>query len=197
MELPGAGDPVQVFEDERTAKQIVDQRQAQQRRAESLVMDRGVKLTDLYSQIRSGSISELRVVLKADVQGSLEAIQSSLLKLNDNNQEVRVSIPYAGTGAISESDVSLAVRRRKSIIIGFNVRPDVAGKRAADRDDVDIRYYTIIYNLLDEVKAAMRGMLAPDLRGCHRRVRGGSRNLQAAGWRCGRRSVRAGWQGYA
>jgi translation initiation factor IF-2 len=102
----------------------------------------------------------LRVILKADVQGSLEAIQSALLKLNGDNQEVRVSIPYAGTGAISESDVSLASATR-SIIIGFNVRPDVAAKRAADSTEIDIRYYSIIYNLLDEVKAAMQGMLAP------------------------------------
>ncbi len=94
------------------------------------------------------------------MQGSLEAIQSALLKLNDDSQEVRVSITYAGTGAISESDVSLASATR-SIIIGFNVRPDVAAKRAADTADIDIRYYTIIYNLLDEVKAAMQGMLAP------------------------------------
>jgi len=159
VELPGAGDPVQVFDDERTAKQIVDQRQAQ-RRADSIVMDRGVKLTDLYNQIRAGSIAELRIVVKADVQGSLEAIQSSLLKLNDDSQEVRLSITYAGTGAVSESDVSLASATR-SIIIGFNVRPDVAAKRAADSAEIDIRYYTIIYNLLDEVKAAMRGMLAP------------------------------------
>ena len=158
-ELPQAGDPVQVFADERTAKQIVDQRQAQ-KRSEALVMDRGVKLTDLYKQIRSGTTSELRVILKADVQGSLEAIQSALLKLNGDNQEVRVSIPYAGTGAISESDVSLASATR-SIIIGFNVRPDVAAKRAADSTEIDIRYYSIIYNLLDEVKAAMQGMLAP------------------------------------
>jgi translation initiation factor IF-2 len=158
-DLPQAGDPVQVFADERTAKQIVDQRQAQ-KRSEALVMDRGVKLTDLYNQIRSGTTSELRVVLKADVQGSLEAIQSALLKLNGDNLEVRVSIPYAGTGAISESDVSLASATR-SIIIGFNVRPDVAAKRAADSTEIDIRYYTIIYNLLDEVKAAMQGMLAP------------------------------------
>ena len=159
VELPQAGDPVQVFEDERTAKQIVDQRQAQ-KRAESLVMDRGVKLTDLYNQIRSGNTAEMRLILKADVQGSLEAIQSALLKLNDDSQEVRVSIPYAGTGAISESDVSLASATR-SIIVGFNVRPDVAAKRAADSAEIDIRYYTIIYNLLDEVKAAMKGMLAP------------------------------------
>lgn len=158
-ELPGAGDPVQVFEDERTARQIVEQRQAQHR-AESLVMERGVKLTDLYNQIRSGTTAELRVVVKADVQGTLEAIQNSLLKLNDDNAGVRITIPYAGTGAISESDVSLATATR-SIIIGFNVRPDVAAKRAADASDIDIRYYTIIYHLIDEVKAAMTGLLAP------------------------------------
>lgn len=159
VDLPGAGDPVQVFEDERTARQIVEQRQAQ-RRAESLVMERGVKLADLYNQIRSGTTAELRVLVKADVQGTLEAIQASLLKLNDDNEDVRVSIPYAGTGSISESDVSLASATR-SIIIGFNVRPDVAAKRAADAADIDIRYYTIIYHLIDEVKAAMQGLLAP------------------------------------
>ena len=158
-DLPGAGDPVQVFEDERTAKQIVEQRQPSAGQTLWSWIVR-VKLTDLYSQIRAGSISELRVVIKADVQGSLGAIQSSLLKLNDDSQEVRVSITYAGTGAISESDVSLASATR-SIIIGFNVRPDVAAKRAADSADIDIRFYNIIYNLLDEVKAAMNGMLAP------------------------------------
>jgi translation initiation factor IF-2 len=159
LEPPQAGDPVQILDDERAARQIVEQRQ-NQRRAEAMVADRGVKLTELYSQIRSGSTAELRVVLKADVQGSLEAIQSALLKLNDSASEVRLSIPFAGTGAIGESDVNLAVAT-KSIIIGFNVRPDVAAKRAADANGVDIRYYTIIYNLIDEVKSAMKGLLSP------------------------------------
>ena len=158
-EPPQAGDPVQVLEDERAARQIVEQRQAQ-RRAESLVTDRGVKLTEVYSQIRTGTTVDFRVVLKADAQGSLEAIQSALLKLNEENDEVRLSIPFAGTGTIGESDVNLAVAT-KSIIIGFNVRPDVAAKRAADASGVDIRYYTIIYNLIDEVQSAMKGMLSP------------------------------------
>ena len=92
-----------------------------------------------------------------------------------------VSVPYAGTGAISESDVALAVATR-SIIVGFNVRPDVAGKRAADRDGVDIRFYNIIYNLLDEVKAAMRGMLAPEFKDVTDGYARGPRNLQAAEW---------------
>ena len=110
---------------------------------------------------RAAATAELRVILKADVQGSLGAIQTALLKLNDETDEgVRLSITYAGTGAISESDVSLAVAT-KSIIIGFNVRPDVAAKRAADASGVDIRFYNIIYNLIDEVKAAMTGLLAP------------------------------------
>jgi translation initiation factor IF-2 len=158
-DLPQAGDTFQVIEDERAARQIVEQRQAQQR-AEALAGDRGVKLTELYNQVRSGQTAELRVIVKADVQGSLEAIQAALLKLNETSKEVQLSIPYAGTGAITESDVSLAYTT-KSIIIGFNVRPDVAAKRATDATGVEIRYYTVIYNLIDEVKAAMQGMLAP------------------------------------
>jgi translation initiation factor IF-2 len=160
LEVPQAGDTFQVFEDERIARQLVGERQLQ-RRAESLGADRAVKLTELYSQVQSGGTAELRVILKADVQGSLGAIQTALLKLNEEtDQQVQLSVTYSGTGAISESDVSLAVATR-SIIIGFNVRPDVAAKRASDATGVDIRFYNIIYNLLDEVKAAMRGMLAP------------------------------------
>jgi translation initiation factor IF-2 len=159
FEVPSAGDPVQAFEDEREARELAEQRQVQ-RRFENLVADRPVRLTDLSGAVKSGSIAELRVILKADVSGSLEAIQAALVKLNDDNQSVQLSIPYAGTGAISESDVSLASATR-SIIIGFNVRPDVAAKRAADNAGIDIRFYNIIYNLLDEVKSAMTGMLAP------------------------------------
>jgi translation initiation factor IF-2 len=160
FEAPGAGDQVQVFEDEREARALVEQRQAT-RRADTLHGDRAVKLTDLANQVQSGATAELRVIIKADVQGSLGAIQSALLKLNENtDQGVQLSITLAGAGAITESDVSLAVAT-KSIIIGFNVRPDVPAKRAADAAGVDIRYYNIIYNLLDEVKAAMNGLLAP------------------------------------
>jgi translation initiation factor IF-2 len=159
LEVPQAGDPVQAFDDEREARQLAEQRQAR-RRFETLVAERPVRLTDLSGQVKAGSTAELRVILKADVQGSLEAIQSALLKLNEGSDAVQMSIPYAGTGAISESDVSLATATR-SIIIGFNIRPDVAAKRAADTAGIDIRFYNIIYNLLDEVKAAMQGMLAP------------------------------------
>jgi translation initiation factor IF-2 len=162
LEVPQAGDPVQVFEDEHEARVIVDSR-VQQRRVEQFTTDRALKLTDVATQVQSGAAStaELRVILKADVQGSLGAIQAALLKLNEETDAgVRMSITYAGTGAISESDVSLAVAT-KSIIIGFNVRPDVAAKRAGDTSGIDIRFYNIIYNLLDEVKLAMTGLLAP------------------------------------
>jgi len=162
LDVPQAGDQVQVFEDEREARELVESR-VQQRRIEQLTADRAMKLTDIASQVSSGATAtaELRVILKTDVQGSLGAIQTALLKLNDETDAgVRLSITYAGTGAISESDVSLAVAT-KSVIVGFNVRPDVAAKRAADASGVDIRFYNIIYNLIDEVKQAMTGLLAP------------------------------------
>jgi translation initiation factor IF-2 len=160
LEVPGAGDTFQVFVDEREARLLAEQRTAQ-RRAEALVGERAVKLTELYSQVQAGQIAELRVIVKADVQGSLGAITAALQKLNEQtDQAVQLSITLSGTGAITESDVNLAVTTR-SIIIGFNVRPDVAAKRAADATGVDIRFYNIIYNLLDEVKLAMTGLLAP------------------------------------
>ena len=159
LDVPQAGDAFQVFEDEKAARDLAENRQLQ-RRAESLA-DRSFRLTDLSNQVQEGGVAELRVILKADVQGSLGAIQNALLKLNDEVPEgVRLSITSAGAGAISESDVSLATATR-SIIIGFNVRPDVAAKRAADANNIDIRFYNIIYNLIDEVKQAMTGLLAP------------------------------------
>ncbi len=161
FEAPQAGDQFMVFADEKQAREIAERRAAQ-RRAESLTgTDRSFKLTEFSKEISEGGVAELRVIVKADVSGSLGAIQQALLKLNEDVPEgVQLSITYAGTGAIGESDVSLASATR-SIIIGFNVRPDVAAKRAADASGVDIRFYNIIYNLLDEVKAAMLGMLAP------------------------------------
>ncbi len=160
MEVPQAGDTFIIFEDEKAARQLAEQRSAT-RRIESLSENRPVKLTELYDQVKEGKTAELRVILKADVQGSLGAIQNALLKLNETTDEgVQLSIQLSSTGAISESDINLASTTR-SIVIGFNVRPDVAAKRAADSAGIDVRFYTIIYNLLDEVKAAMTGLLAP------------------------------------
>jgi translation initiation factor IF-2 len=160
MEVPQAGDSFQVFEDEKAARQLAEQRQAS-RRVEALNENRPVKLTELFDQVKEGKTAELRVILKSDVQGSLGAIQNALLKLNETIEEgVTLSVQLAATGMITESDINLASTTH-SIVIGFNVRPDVAAKRAADSAGIDVRYYTIIYDLLDEVKAAMTGLLAP------------------------------------
>jgi translation initiation factor IF-2 len=160
MEVPQAGDPFLVFEDEKVARSLAEQRLAE-RRIEVLSENRPVKLTELFDQVKEGKTEELRIILKADVQGSLGAIQNALLKLNeDTDQGVQLSIQLSSTGAISESDVNLA-NVTNGIVIGFNVRPDAAAKRAADKAGIDIRFYTIIYDLLDEVKAAMTGLLAP------------------------------------
>lgn len=160
IDVPEAGDTFIVFEDEKAARQLAEQRQAQ-RRVEALTENRPLKLTELYDQVQEGTTAELRVIIKADVQGSLGAIQGSLLKLNEETDEgVTLSIQFASTGAISESDINLA-STTNSIVIGFNVRPDAAAKRAADAAGVDVRYYTIIYQLIDEVKQAMTGLLAP------------------------------------
>jgi translation initiation factor IF-2 len=160
VDVPEAGDTFMVFEDERAARQLAEQRQAEHR-LESLTADRPVKLTDLYDQVQEGKTAELRIILKADVMGSLGAISNALLKLNEEtDQHVQLSIQYSGTGAITESDINLAVTTQ-SIVIGFNVRPDAAGRRAADAAGIDVRYYSVIYQLIDEVKQAMTGLLAP------------------------------------
>ena len=117
-----------------------------------------LSLDDLFTQIQEGNLKELGIVVKADVQGSVEAIKQSLLKLS--NDEVVVKIIHGGVGAINESDVSLA-SASNAIIIGFNVRPDATAKETADREGVDIRLYRVIYNAIEDVEAAMKGMLDP------------------------------------
>ncbi|MGC8874726.1 MAG: translation initiation factor IF-2, partial [Chloroflexia bacterium] len=161
-DVPNAGDTLQVVPDERTAREIALARQ-RQREAERMRAQRAVSLDDLFNQIRQGEIKELNIILKADVQGSIGAIEHALSKLNENGGEVKVNILHKATGAITESDVMLAVASR-AIIIGFNARPDPAARRAAEREGVDIRFYNIIYELVDDVKKAMQGMLAPKVR---------------------------------
>ncbi|HHW11640.1 MAG TPA: translation initiation factor IF-2 [Firmicutes bacterium] len=158
-DLPEAGDIFYVT-DEKTARQLADRRQ-QFRREQSLKREQKFKLEDLFARIKEGEMKELNIVLKADVQGSVEAIQSSLERLS--NDEVRVRVIHGGVGAISESDVMLA-SASGAIIIGFNVRPDPIAKRVAEREDVDVRLYRIIYDIVDDVKKAMEGMLEPEYR---------------------------------
>ena len=117
-----------------------------------------MSLDDLFSQIQAGNVKELNLIVKADVQGSVEAVKQSLVKLS--NEEVMVKVIHGGVGAINESDVSLAAASN-AIIIGFNVRPDPMAKSTADREGVDLRLYRVIYNAIEDVEAAMKGMLEP------------------------------------
>ncbi|GBD16639.1 Translation initiation factor IF-2 [bacterium HR26] len=162
LEVPEAGDILQVVEDEKTARELAEER-ARQRRAETFSELRVVKLDELHAGIEAGETRELRIVLKADVQGSLEAIQNALAKLNEETESVGITVVHSGTGAISESDVMLAATTG-AVVIGFNVRPDVAARRAADAAGVDVRYYNVIYHLLDDIRAALSGLLAPETR---------------------------------
>lgn len=156
--VPQAGDTLLVAPDEQAAKQISEQRARARRFEEGAQGIKAISLDDLFAQIQAGKVKELRIVLKADVQGSLEAIKHNLAKLP--SEEVKVNILHTATGGITESDVALAYAS-DAIIIGFNVRPDVAAKRAADKNNIDIRFYDIIYKLSEDIEKAMVGMLDP------------------------------------
>jgi translation initiation factor IF-2 len=156
-EVPGAGDPFLVYEDERKARAIADKRANTQRLAEMGENSR-VTLDDLYKHIQEGDIKDLFVIIKGDVQGSVEALKGSLEKIEVEG--ARVKIIHTGVGAITESDISLA-SASNAIVIGFNVRPEPQAKIAADQDKVDIRLHRIIYNVIEEIEQAMKGMLDP------------------------------------
>ena len=156
-EVPGAGDDFHAVADERMARELVEQRKAE--RKDALTSNVGkVTLEDLFSQIQAGEMKNLNVIVKADVQGSAEAVKASLEKLS--NEEVRVRVIHCAVGAISESDVRLA-GTSGAIIVGFNVRPDNNAKDSAARMGVDMRMYRVIYDAINEIEAAMKGMLAP------------------------------------
>ena len=157
-EVPSAGEILICTENDKEARSIADTYVAEGR--EKLIADTKAKLSldGLFSQIQAGNIKELNIIVKADVQGSVEAVKQSLLKLS--NEEVAVRIIHGGVGAINESDVSLA-SASNAIIIGFNVRPDNMAKEVADREKVDLRLYRVIYQAIEDVEAAMKGMLDP------------------------------------
>ncbi len=158
-ELPEAGEKF-IVTDEKTAKQVTELRAKFAK--EQQMADRGkLSLADFFNKMKDGELKELNIVLKADAQGSLEALSSSLLKLS--NKEVKVSIIHDGIGAINESDVSLAVAS-SAIIIGFNVRPDAKAKQAAEREKIDIELYSVIYKAIDDVKLALEGLLSPEMK---------------------------------
>ncbi len=159
-EVPGAGDVFNAVEDERMARQLVVKRKDDEKAKAAKKLTK-VTLDDLFAQIQEGSMKELNIIVKADVQGSAEAVKASLLKLS--NEEVRVKVIHAGVGAINESDVLLA-STANAIIVGFNVRPDAAATASAARSNVDMRMYWVIYDCIGEIEAAMKGMLDPKFR---------------------------------
>ena len=159
-EVPAAGDQFEAVEDEKLARELADQRAAKQKEEQWGTYQK-VTLDNLFSQIAEGERKELPIVVKADVQGSAEAIKQSLEKIS--NDEVRVRVIHAGVGAISKSDVMLA-SASNAIIIGFNVRPDPVAKADAAQAEVEIRTYRVIYDAINDVTDAMKGMLAPKFR---------------------------------
>ena len=159
-EVPNGGDTFAVVEDERLARELVEKRKYDAKE-EQFSRYQKVTLDNLFSQIEEGEMKELRIIVKADVQGSVEAVRQSLEKLSNN--EVRVRVIHGAVGAVSESDVMLA-SASNAIIIGFNVRPNPAAAENAKRDGVDMRMYRIIYDAIEEVQTAMKGMLAPKYR---------------------------------
>lgn len=159
-EVPSAGDTFNAVEDERLARELVEQRKHEAKQ-EQFNSYRKVTLDNLFSQIAEGDIKELPIIVKADVQGSVEAVKQSLEKIS--NDEVRVRVIHGAVGAVKESDVMLA-SASNAIIVGFNVRPDPVAAENAVRDGVDIRLYRIIYDAIEEISTAMKGMLAPKFR---------------------------------
>ena len=157
-DVPGAGDEFMVLTDERRAREIATYRAGKFRNTK-LAKQQAAKLENMFSDMAAGEVKTLPLIIKADVQGSQEALAASLLKLS--NDEVKVQIVFSAVGGISESDVNLAIAS-KAVILGFNTRADVGARKLAEGNGIDIRYYNIIYDAVDDVKAAVSGMLTPD-----------------------------------
>ena len=159
-EVPQAGDEFMVLTDERRAREIATYRAGKFRNTK-LAKQQAAKLENMFADMTAGEVKMLPIIVKADVQGSQEALSQSLLKLSTD--EVKVQLVYTGVGGISESDINLAIAS-KAIVIGFNVRADAGARKLAEANDVDLHYYSIIYDAVDELKVAMSGMLAPEQR---------------------------------
>jgi len=149
-----------VLSDERRAREIATYRAGKFRNTK-LAKQQAAKLENMFTDMTAGEVKTLPIIIKADVQGSQEALSQSLQKLS--NEEVKVQMVYTGVGGISESDINLAIAS-KAVVIGFNVRADSGARKLAENNGVDIRYYSIIYDAVDELKVAMSGMLAPEQR---------------------------------
>jgi translation initiation factor IF-2 len=159
-EMPQAGDKIRVAIDEKAAKEIANQRQ-QIRREQALRKTKHMTLDDLSRRMALGEVSELNIIIKADVDGSIEALSGALQKLG--TEEVSVSIIHTGAGAISESDVLLA-SASDAIIIGFQVRPTAQARKLAENEEIDVRLFSVIYDAVDEVRDALEGLLSPEIK---------------------------------
>ena len=157
-EVPQAGDEFMVLADERRAREIANYRSGKIRDTK-LAKQQAAKLENMFANMEAGEVKQLPIIIKADVQGSQEALAASLLKLSTD--EVKVQVVYAAVGGISESDINLAIASN-AVVLGFNVRADANARKAAETNGIDVRYYNIIYDAVDEVKQAMSGMLTPD-----------------------------------
>ena len=161
--VPNAGDMVYAVQDEKTAREIAARNIAQERE-EKLASKNKVSLNNLFDKIKEGELKDLNLIVKADVKGTVEALNQSLLKLNDNEDvdEVQVNIIHSGTGGINESDINLA-SASNALVIGFNVRPNINAIELAKQEEVDVRTYRVIYDILNDVKNAISGMLTPEI----------------------------------
>jgi translation initiation factor IF-2 len=162
--VPGAGDSFLVVEEDRIARQIADRRSARERNAQLASTRRRISLDDLDKALAAGEVQELNLIIKGDVSGSVEALEDALLKIDVDsgiNDQVSLRVIGRGVGAITENDINLAIASN-AVVIGFNVRPEGKAREAAEREGVDVRYYTVIYQAIDEIEAALKGMLKPE-----------------------------------
>jgi translation initiation factor IF-2 len=165
-DVPLAGDELRAAPDEKTARTVAEARSYRRRAASQkhpMSLAGGARLEDIFAMVQRGEVATLNLVLKADVQGSLEALTDALRKLDQEHEEVRLSFVHRAVGAISESDINLA-SVSNATVIGFNVRPDRNAADVSEREKVDIRLHSVIYNVVDEIKKAMSGLLEPTLK---------------------------------
>jgi translation initiation factor IF-2 len=161
--VPGAGDSFLVVEEDRIARQIADRRQARERNAQLAAGRRRISLDDLDKALAAGEVQQLNLIIKGDVAGSVEALEDALVNIDmgEASDEVSLRVIGRGVGAITENDVNLAIAS-DAVVIGFNVRPEGKAREAAEREGIDVRYYTVIYQAIDEIEAALKGMLKPE-----------------------------------
>jgi translation initiation factor IF-2 len=161
--VPGAGDSFLVVEEDRIARQIADRRSARERNAQLASSRRRISLDDLDKALAAGEVQQLNLIIKGDVSGSVEALEDALVNIDigEDKEEVSLRVIGRGVGAITENDINLAIAS-DAVVIGFNVRPEGKAREAAEREGVDIRYYTVIYQAIDEIEAALKGMLKPE-----------------------------------